>query len=99
MDSKDDKPPPSLPGEEANKSLEEAVNEPDHTSIDKTEKNVQLKVSAVADYARYEVATKEIFFKSTLMYTSRVHTFDLKNTSLININYKSRIIKYENEDH
>ena len=78
--------------------MEEAVNEPDHTSIDKTEKNVQLKVSAVADYARYEVATKEIFFKSTLMYTSRVHTFDLKNTSLININYKCHIIKYENED-
>lgn len=54
-------------------ALEESVAEPNHNVVDKTDKNVNLKVSAVADFVRYEVDVREIFFKPTLMYTSRVH--------------------------
>ena len=64
--------------------------------MDKTEKQVNLKVSCVADFARYEVETREIFFKPTRMYESRTHTFYVKNTSLITIKYQCKIIMYEN---
>ena len=88
----DDKPPVPQPGEEANRPLQEPIPEPDHSIIDKTDKNYTLKINAVADYARYELSTKEIFFKNTLMYTSRTYSFTLKNISLINLGYKCRII-------
>lgn len=50
----------------------------------------------MADFARYEVETREIFFKPTRMYESRTHTFYVKNTSLITIKYQCKIIMYEN---
>lgn len=54
-----------------------------------------MKVSAVSDYAKYEVDVKEIYFKPTLMYTSRTHTFKVKNTSLIDLKYSAKIISYQ----
>lgn len=60
--------------------------------IDKTDKAITLKSSAVADYARYDIDTKAINFLPTLMYTSRVHKFTVKNTSLINLRYNCKIV-------
>lgn len=74
QDSKEDKPPAPEPGEEANVALQENIPEPEHNYIDKTEKNVNLKISAVADFANYSVDIREIFFRPTLMYESRTHT-------------------------
>lgn len=59
---------------------------------------MNLKVSAVADFARYEVDLREIFFKPTRMYESRTHNFIIKNTSLITIHYTCKIILYENNN-
>lgn len=66
---KDEGPPPPKKGEEACIPYEEPIPEPEHTILDKTDKIVSLKVSAVSDFSRYEVDTREIFFKPTLMYT------------------------------
>lgn len=54
-----------------------------------------MKCSAVADYTRYEVESKAINFLATMMYTSRVHKFMLKNTSLINLKYLCKIVSAE----
>ena len=54
-----------------------------------------LKANATADYARYEIDNTDIIFKPTLMFTSRVHKFKVKNTSLINIKFKSKIVSAE----
>lgn len=69
----EEKPPVPLPGERADIAFDEPVLEPENTIVDKTEKNVTLKVSVISDYAKYEVDSREIFFKQTLMYTSRNH--------------------------
>lgn len=89
-----DKPPPPLAGERADVAYEDCVLEPENTIIDKTEKNISLKVSAISDFAKYEVDTKEILFKPTLMYTSRTHSFKVKNVSLISMKYSCKIIAY-----
>lgn len=70
---KEEKPPAPQPGERADIAFDEPVLEPENAIVEKTEKNVILKVSAVSDYAKYEVESREIFFKSTLMYTSRTY--------------------------
>ncbi len=41
--------------EEANIPFEETLPEPEFKFIDKTERSINLKLSAVADFARYEV--------------------------------------------
>lgn len=40
-----------------------------------------LKLNGIADFAKYDVDTREIFFNSTLMYTSRSYQFKIRNTS------------------
>eukprot|EP00825_Cyclidium_porcatum_P002075 TRINITY_DN1095_c0_g1_i4.p1 TRINITY_DN1095_c0_g1~~TRINITY_DN1095_c0_g1_i4.p1 ORF type:complete len:1802 (-),score=468.45 TRINITY_DN1095_c0_g1_i4:3309-8714(-) len=93
-----DKPPLPIPGEEANMALEEAIKEPEFKEVEKTEKTTPLKVNAVSDYVRYEANTREVYFKPTTMYSSRVHQFTVKNISLINLNYSCRIVRYEGEE-
>lgn len=89
-----EKPPASVPGERADIPFEDIPLEPENSIIDKTEKNVSLKVSAISDYSKFEVDTKEIMFKPTLMYTSRTHSFKVKNTALIALKYSCKIISY-----
>jgi len=79
-------------------ALEESVPEPEFKEIEKTEKNIPLKINAVSDFARYEVDTREIYFKPTLMYTTRIHKFNVKNTSLIALKYQCRIVKYDDDE-
>lgn len=93
----EDKAPLPSPGEEANMALEEPVKEPEYKEVEKTEKSTVLRVSAVSDYVRYEANTREVYFKPTTMYSSRVHQFSVKNVSLIALNYQCRIVRYEGE--
>ncbi|EGR29178.1 hypothetical protein IMG5_161280 [Ichthyophthirius multifiliis] len=94
---KDDKPPARLQEEEANIEYQEPIEEPMNITIEKTDKNITLKVSGISDYSKYEIQSKEIFFKPTLMYTSRNYIFNVKNISLIPFNYTCTIIKYDEE--
>lgn len=87
---------PEIPSDEiANVSLQEPVPEPKYEVIGEEEpKEYILKVSATADLARYDedIVQRHIFFKPTLMYTSRTHSFEIKNTSLIKMKYFVKII-------
>ena len=89
---------PEIPkNEPANISLQEPVPEPQFEVIQEDpeeEKEYTLKATATCDLARYdqELVQKHIFFKPTLMFTSRTHSFQLKNTSLIQMKYTLQII-------
>lgn len=48
-------------------------------------------MNAIADYAKYEVDTREIIFGSTMMYTSRTYQFKIKNTSTITLKYNNKL--------
>ena len=71
------------------------VPEPNMREIENTAKSITLKTSAKADYAQYQVDTTEVFFKPTLMFTSRTYKLKVKNTSLIAMNYKVKLASAE----
>ena len=75
VEEKKEKPPAALYGEVANVIYLEPIQEPENIAVEKSEKNINLKIFAVSDYASYEVETKSITFKPTLMYTSRTYNF------------------------
>jgi len=85
------------PGEEANVPISYPIIEPAFKDIEKSEKAYPLKVSAVADYARFSVDVKDIFFKPTFMYSSRVHQFKIKNSALIKLNFSNKLVLFEND--
>ena len=90
---KEEDPMPVIdPKEEANIPLEDHIPEPENQAVDKSEKTLSLKTSANSDYARYETEVKEIFFKPTLMYTTRNFQFKLRNTSNIKMKYNCKIV-------
>jgi hydrocephalus-inducing protein len=90
-----DAPPASDPNEDANIPLSDPIAEPESVPIEKTEKNVILRGTATSDFTRYEVENKSIYFKPTLMYTTRTHQLKVRNTSLIALKYNCRIVSAE----
>ena len=91
----EDLPPVPNPNEEADVRLAEPIPEPEFLPIEKTEKNLILKANAVADYVKYECEVSEIMFAPTLMFTSRVFSFNLRNTSSIQMRYSCKIVSAE----
>lgn len=75
--------------------IEEVIAETEHALIEKTEKSLSLKATGVADFAKYEIESKSIDFYPTMMYTSRVHNFSMKNISTIKMNYACKIVSAE----
>ena len=74
--------------EEADIDMEETNPEPEINILDKSEKYLPVKVTAISDYAKYECKIKEIRFKPTVMFGTRKFDFQLRNTSMTALNYK-----------
>ena len=74
--------------EEADIDIEETNPEPEINILDKSEKYLPVKVTAISDYAKYECKIKEIRFKPTVMFGTRKFDFQLRNTSMTALNYK-----------
>ena len=51
----------------------ESEPEPEHTVVEDTNRQLELLVSALVEYAKYECETSSINFKDTLMFQSRVY--------------------------
>ena len=78
--------------EEAPEEFAEALPEPQYEPVDGSDKQLKLKVSATADYARYKCDVDKIIFKPTMMFGSRSFKFTLKNSSTIALHYSFKII-------
>ena len=74
--------------EEADIDIEETNPEPEVNIVDKSEKYLPVKVTAISDYAKYECKIKEIRFKPTVMSGTRKFDFQLRNASMTALNYK-----------
>ena len=74
--------------EEADIDMEETNPEPEINIVDKSEKYLPVKVTAISDYAKYECKIKEIRFKPTVMFGTRKFDFQLRNSSMTALNYK-----------
>ncbi len=57
----------------------EPVSEPEFKEIDNSSKQIHLKTSAKSDFAKYSTDSTVIFFKPTLMFTSRTHKLRVYN--------------------
>lgn len=72
----------------AKKKVIETEPEPPHSEVESGRRDIELTVSAVADYAKYECPIHEVNFKDTLLYQTRVYSFPIRNTGLIVLSYE-----------
>lgn len=84
--------PEAQPGQQANIPIQQVIPETENAVQQKTEKILNIKTSGVADYVKYQIEDKVVDFLPTMMYTSRVHKFTVKNTSTIKMHYNSKIV-------
>ncbi|KAM4672094.1 hydrocephalus-inducing protein homolog [Amazona ochrocephala] len=61
--------------------------EPAHTVLEKSSREVELHLSAVVDYAEFQLDMDMIQFKETLLFQTRTCTFQLSNTGNVALEY------------
>ncbi|XP_062469968.1 hydrocephalus-inducing protein-like [Pezoporus occidentalis] len=61
--------------------------EPAHTVLEKSSREVELHLSAVVDYAEFQMDVDMIQFKETLLFQTRTVTFQLSNTGNVALEY------------
>ncbi|NWS72026.1 HYDIN protein, partial [Crotophaga sulcirostris] len=61
--------------------------EPAYTVLEKSSREVELRLSAVVDYAEFKLDTNVIQFKETLVFQTRTSTFQLSNTGNVGLEY------------
>ncbi|KAM6253129.1 hydrocephalus-inducing protein homolog [Porphyrio hochstetteri] len=69
------------------KKVMEMDPEPAHTVMEKSSREVELHLSAVADYAQFKMDTDTIQFKETLLFQTRTFPFQLSNTGNVALEY------------
>jgi hydrocephalus-inducing protein len=76
----------------AKKKVIETEPEPPHSDVENSSREVELFISAIADFAKYECPIREVNFRETVMYQTRVYSFTVKNTGLIVLSYQWAIV-------
>ncbi|NXT36809.1 HYDIN protein, partial [Pelecanoides urinatrix] len=69
------------------KKVIETDPEPAHTVLEKSSREVELRLSAVVDYAEFKLDTEMIRFKETLLFQTRTFTFQLSNRGNVALEY------------
>ena len=64
--------PPATP---AKQKVVETDPEPAHSVVDNSQREIELFVSAVSDRSKYECLAKDVKFRDTLMYQTRVYRY------------------------
>ena len=64
--------PPATP---AKKKVEEVDPEPSHSIVEDSQRDLELFVSAVADFAKFSAPTTNIKFRDTFMYQTRSYRY------------------------
>ena len=84
--------PPVIP---AKKKVIETEPEPPHSEVENSSREVELLVSGIADFAKYECSIQDVNFRDTLMYQTRVYSFPIRNTGAIVLSYQWSIVDGE----
>ncbi|XP_074055255.1 hydrocephalus-inducing protein homolog isoform X3 [Macrotis lagotis] len=71
----------------ARKKVIETDPEPAHIILDENYQDLELYVSAVVDYSSFRSQVKEVNFKDTLVFQTRVFEFHLTNTGPVQLEY------------
>jgi hydrocephalus-inducing protein len=90
-------PKPNIPADEKKDiEIEETIPEPAYDSQG-GEKKIDMQVFAKVDSARYVCDVKTITFAPTLMYSTRVYDFKMKNESITALNYRWEFMDRDGE--
>lgn len=71
--------------------------EPPTDTVPKSQKDIVLKVRAVADNAKYNCPAAPILFRPTMMFQTRCFSFPLGNTGLAALHYNWRVLTTNHE--
>lgn len=77
------------------KKVVETEREPVHQVIEETHTDLELSITAIADFCKYECPITEIKFRETMMYQTRAYKFPLRNSGKIQLQYQWSILNYD----
>ncbi|XP_067158936.1 hydrocephalus-inducing protein homolog [Apteryx mantelli] len=69
------------------KNVIETDPEPAHAVLEESSREVELRLSAVVDYAEFKLDTDMIQFEKTFLFQTRTFTFQLSNTGNVALEY------------
>ncbi|XP_053402100.1 hydrocephalus-inducing protein homolog isoform X11 [Mercenaria mercenaria] len=76
----------------AKRKVVETEPEPPHTEVADSARNVELLVSAVAEYSKYKCKLDSINFRETLMFQTRVYEFTMSNKGSVQLDYSWQVV-------
>ncbi|XP_067327017.1 hydrocephalus-inducing protein homolog [Anolis sagrei] len=77
------------------KKVIEKDPEPAYLSLEEGGRELDLRVSAVVDYAQYKMEVDSVHFKDTLLFQTRVFQVELFNTGNVQLEYTWKVVVEE----
>ncbi|XP_059569698.1 hydrocephalus-inducing protein homolog [Alligator mississippiensis] len=78
------------------KKVIETDPEPVHTIVEDSSLELDLRLSAVIDYTQFKLETKEVQFKETLLFQTRMFKFKLANKGNVALEYSWKMVMEDN---
>ncbi|XP_048461536.1 hydrocephalus-inducing protein homolog [Rhincodon typus] len=79
----------------AKKKVVEVEPEPAHVVLEDSSRELELKISAMADYSDFECTCKSVIFKDTMLYQSRVYKIQVINKGPGALEYLWKLVMAE----
>ncbi|XP_072551301.1 hydrocephalus-inducing protein homolog [Salminus brasiliensis] len=76
----------------AKKKVVETDPEPDYLVVENSSRELDLRVSATCDYAKFECRAEPIQFKDTMLYQTRVFQMQMANKGTVKLEYSWQVI-------
>ncbi|XP_029109509.1 hydrocephalus-inducing protein homolog isoform X1 [Scleropages formosus] len=74
------------------KKVIEPDPEPAHSVVENSSRELELRVSAVCDYAKFTCKAENICFKDTLLYQTRVYQFQIQNSGSVQLEFSWQVL-------
>uniref|UniRef100_A0A2K6KCF4 HYDIN axonemal central pair apparatus protein n=1 Tax=Rhinopithecus bieti TaxID=61621 RepID=A0A2K6KCF4_RHIBE len=98
--------PRNMPGTFTTKrKVIETDPEPAHSVLEENYQELQLQISANVDFASYHCQARDVRFKETLVYQTRVFEFDVINSGHVQLEFSwvsedtSKVVSFAKPDH
>ncbi|XP_043935458.1 hydrocephalus-inducing protein homolog [Protopterus annectens] len=76
----------------AKKKVIETDPEPEHIVVEESVRELELRISAVVNYAQYKCKTESIRFRDTLIFQTRIYEFTMSNNGNVQLEYSWQLV-------
>ncbi|GAA6080556.1 hydrocephalus-inducing protein-like isoform X5, partial [Tachysurus ichikawai] len=83
---------PLSPQRPAKKKLVETDPEPVHSVVENSFRELELGISAMCDYAKFECDAEPILFKDTMLFQTRVFQIQMANKGTVELEYSWQVM-------